>query len=111
MAVALLPRTDELYFLALVFHLSRSEVLEDANMRSATHSFAHSLCHFYATADHHHVNILRGAFEEQIPHIAAYDIGLDVHLIGHFAYQMKDGCVQQFCQFSAVQVSHYANQC
>ena len=55
--------------------------------------------HLDAAAHNHHINVVGGAFEEDVTHISAYEIALDSKFVGHLAYAVKNILVKDLCQF------------
>lgn len=57
------------------------------------------LRHLYAAAHDDDVDVVRGALEEYVAHIAAHEIAFYAHLVGYFAYLMEYLFVENLCQF------------
>ena len=57
------------------------------------------LRHLYAAAHDNDVDVVRGALEEYVAHIAAHEIAFYAHLVGNFAYLMEYLFVENLCQF------------
>ena len=103
MAVTLFPGANEFHFIFDAFltklHLCRAEVLEDGEMSLAPQDPFQFLCQCNATANHHHVNIVGRAFQENIPHIAAYDIALQTQAVCCLTDQSEHRLIQDRSQF------------
>ena len=83
--ITLLAGSNELHLILLAFlpelHLGRAEVPKDAQMGLAPHHTLQFLGQTDAAAHDHHVDIIGGALEEDVPHIAPYDVALKAQAI------------------------------
>ena len=57
-----------------------------------------SLCYINAAAYHHNIYVVGGSFQKYIAYVSTYKITLYMHLVGHFAYLMKNLLVEYLCQ-------------
>ena len=96
--ITLLTGTHELHLVLHTFlkefHLRRSEVAEHAQMGFLAHYPLQFLSHRDTTAHHHHVDIVGGALQEDVTHIAAHHIAGHTQLVGGLADLMENLLVQ-----------------
>ena len=81
-AVRLAACPDEFDLTVAHFHLCRAEVLEHGEVCPPSQPPRHGLCQLDATADGHHVDILRGSPKDQVAHIATDHIRLQPQPVG-----------------------------
>ena len=82
--IAFLTCSHELNLLAIIdFHLCRSEVLENREVGFPAQFLLQFLGHTDTATHHHNVDIVGGAFQKDIAHIAAHHITLHTEAVGH----------------------------
>ena len=93
--IALAACADEFYLLLMPFQLRRAEVAEDADVCSFAEFLCQRLGETYAAslAHHHHVDVLRGTFQDDVPHITANDVALHAQRVGCLADAVQQGSV------------------
>ena len=107
MAVAFAAGAHEFYFegvgcwVFITHHLNlrRPKILENAQMRLFSEFFLHQFGHTDAAAHHHHVDVFRRAFEEDVAHVAAHHIAFHAELVGTVANQVENLAVEYLGQF------------
>ena len=72
------------------FHLRRSEVLEHGEMSPLAQHALQLRGHSNAAAHHHDIDVVGGAFQENVPDVAAYDIAFLPETVGRLADLMED---------------------
>ena len=86
MAVALLAGSHELHLILNAFlaelHLRRAEVTEHGEVGLATQHALQLFGHADAAAYHYDVDIVGGAFEEDVADISSYDVALHPEAVG-----------------------------
>ena len=105
-AVAFLAGTNKLHLSVVVFDLRCAEVAEDTQMGSATELVFQGLRHVDAATDDDHIDVVGRSFEEEVTHIAPYNVALYAQAVGHFRYGVKDLFVEQHSQLVVTQHSH-----
>ena len=105
-AVAFLACPNELHLCVAVFDLCRAKVAEDAQMGGVSEPVFQGFCHINATSDDDHIDVVGRSFEEEVTHIASYDVAFYAQAVGHFRYGVKDLFVEQHCQLVVTQHSH-----
>ena len=75
-------------------------------MSPAAQFLAQSLGHADAATHHHHIDILRWAFQVEVAHIAAHHIALECQFIGRLAYEVKEFGVEESSQLLRRYISH-----
>ena len=104
--VALAACAHELHLRVVELNLRRTEVAVYGEMSAPASGLLvlaqrllQRLRHLYAAAHDDDVDVVRGALEEYVAHIAAHEIAFYAHLVGHFAYLMEYLFVENLCQF------------
>ena len=59
----------------------------------------HLFCQHNAAAHDHHIDVVRGSFQENIAHVTAHHIAFHAQVVGSLANQMKDVLIEYLCQF------------
>ena len=102
-AVALFAGAYEFhfYFLTAAFcplssdlYLCCTEIAEHAEVCPASKPLLQGGSHLDAAAYYHDVNVVAGAFEENVADVASYHIALQPQLVGHGGYLVEDVLVQ-----------------
>ena len=114
--VALAAGADKLHLGLLTgvapFDLRRAEVAEDGERGASTETFLEGLGHFDAAAHHHDVDVLGGALQEEVAHVAAHDVAVHPQPVGRTPYGLEEGTVllaQQVAAQRAVAIVGEAN--
>ena len=106
MAVAFLAGTYKLHFRAAPFHLCRAEVLEHREVCLAAQVLGERFGHGNAAAHHHHVDVVRVAFQEEVAHVAPHEVALHAQFIGRFRDMVEDVLVYLLLDFFLVKELH-----
>ena len=91
--VALTTSAYELYLQVALLDLCGAEASEDRDMCTTPETPRYRLCQVDAAPDGDDVDILRGAVEEEVTHIAPDDVGVYTEFVRGFADEVKEGCV------------------
>ena len=92
-AVGFAPRPHELYLVGAVMQHRGPEVLEIGYLVPGPPADLHG--EVYATAFHDYVDVVAGAAEEAVAHIASYHEGADAHRAGDFGDYSEYGLVKK----------------
>ena len=98
-AVALLPGAYKLHFHVLILHLGGAEITEYGQPCPLAELLFKRLGNANAAAYHHHVDIVRRPFEEQVAHVSAYDVAFEAQRVGHGRYFMEYVFIKKLRQF------------
>ena len=101
MAVGLASGTYKLHLGTLVLELRSAKVAEHRHMSPSSESFAQGFGHENTTTHYDHINVFRGAFQEEVTHVAPHYITLQLQRIGRsrnlLEYLCAEMCFQLFC--------------
>ena len=75
-------------------------------MRLFAEFFLQLFGHANPTSDHHHIDVFRGSFKENVAHITAHDITFHTEFVGAVANQVKNRLIEQFGKFLVAIKSH-----
>ena len=98
--------THEFHFKSPRFHLRCPKVFENTQMRLFAEFFLQLLGHANPTSDHHHIDVFRRSFKENVAHITAHDITFHTEFVGAVANQVKNRLIEQFGKFFVTIKSH-----
>jgi hypothetical protein len=76
-----------------------SEVLEHAEVGLATQQALQFLGNLDTTAYYYHVDIVAGAFQEDVADVSAYYVALHAKMIGSLADEVENGLVKYLGKF------------
>ena len=88
-------------------HLCRAKVLEYRQVRPLAQPLGQGFGQRNATAHHHHVDVLRRAFKENVAHISTHHITLHAQFVGRFGYLVKYFVGESLLQFFLCQFYHF----
>ena len=75
-------RPYKFHFVAVPFHLRRAEIGKHADRRLAFEPRRECLCHCNAAAHDNNVDVVGGALEEKVAHVAAHEVALHSQVVG-----------------------------
>ena len=63
-------------------------------------------CKLYAAAHHHHVDVARWPFEEEVAHVSAHHVALKAEPVGRVGYGVEYVLVERLGQFFVCKYLH-----
>ena len=90
----------------MIFNLCSTKILEYSHMRTTPQTFAQCFSHFYTTANHYDINILRRALQENIAYISTDHIAFQSQFICRLGYPFKYVVTKMLFQFFCCQLNH-----
>ena len=110
MAIRFATGSYKLHLRTAVLQLRRTEIAENRHMGSTAQPFAQRFGHSNTATYHHHVDILRRAFQEKVAHVAPHHVAGHVEFIGRSRNLLEYVVAEVFLQFIRCPISHTFRQ-